>query len=173
MNRSLILNAIIATTFITTLYAQPVVEPLTAPPELRKYETQLFNLLDRTEKTSFDPDVSKSFKALLQKAPVADPNLEKKLLTGPAPKGRYVKVEGSRLFYYTACQAHWCSATNLAMLFNPTSKEAIGVLNYRCDTHFLNFNNDLQKTWFDALNPRRINLETQKKICDDAKDSKS
>ena len=173
MNKLLILNAVIAATFSKTLCAQTVIEPLTPPPELRKYETQLFNLLDRSEKTSFDPDVSKSFKSLLEKAPVADPQLEKKLLTGPAPKGRYVKVEGSRLFYYTACQAHWCSATNLAMLFNPNTKEAVGVLKYRCDTYFLNLKNDLQKTWFDALNPRHINLEIQKKICDEAKDSKS
>lgn len=172
MKKGLILNAIITVTFSTTLYAQPVIEPLTPPEELRKYETQLFNLLDRAEKTSFDPDVSKSFKSLLQKAPVADSKLEKKLLTGPAPKGRYVKVDGSRLFYYTACQAHWCSSTNLAMLFDPRTKEAIGVLNYRCHMHYLNLKTESQKTWFDALNPRQINLETQKKICDDAKGSK-
>jgi hypothetical protein len=172
MKKGLILNAIITATFSKTLYAQPVIETLTPPAELRKYETQLFNLLDRTEKTSFDPNVRKSFKSLLQKAPVADPKLEKKLLSGPASKGRYVNVEGSRLFYYTACQAHWCSSTNLAMLFNPTTKEAVGVLNYRCDTYYLNIKNDSQKAWFDTLNRRQLSLEAQKKICDEAKDSK-
>ncbi len=171
MKKILILNAIITVTLSTTLYAQPIIEPLTPPIDLRKYETQLFNLLDRTEKTSFDPDVNKAFKSLLKKAPVVDPKLEKKLLSGPASKGRYVNIEGSRYFYYTACQAHWCSATNLAMLFNPSTKEAVGVLNYKCDTYYLNFKDDAQKIWFDTLNPRQINLETQKKICNEAKDS--
>ena len=173
MKKSLVLNAIIAATISKALCAQPIIEPLAPPAELRKYETQLFNLLDRTEKTSFDPDVSKSFRSLLKKAPVPDAKLEKKLLSGPAPKGRYINVEGSRLFYYTACQAHWCSSTNLAMLFDPASKEAVGVLNYRCDTHYLNLKSDSQKAWFDALNPRQINVEAQKKICSEAKDSKS
>lgn len=173
MKRSFILNAIIAATISKTLWAQPAIEPLESPVELRKYETQLFNLLNREEKTSFDPDVSKSFRLLLQKAPVHDAKLEKKLLSGPAPKGRYLKVEGARLFYYTACQAHWCSSTNLAMLFDPSTKEAMGVLNYRCDTHYLNLKNNSQKAWFDALNPRQINREVQKKICSEAKDIKS
>lgn len=172
MKKFLILNAIITLTLSKTLYAQPVIEALKPPPELRKYETQLFNLLDQSEKTSFDPDVSKSFTSLLQNAPIADSKLKKKLLTGPSSKGRYVNVEGLKLFYYTACQAHWCSSTNLAMLFNPSTKEAIGVLNYRCDTHYLNLKTDTQKTWFDALNQRQINFEAQKKICDEAREIK-
>ena len=173
MKRSLILNSILAATLSKTSYGQPVIEPLAPPAELRKYETQLFNLLDRTEKTTFVVYARKSFKLLLQKAPVSDPKLEKKLLSGPAPKGRYIKINGSRLFYYTACQAHWCSSTNLAMLFDPNTKEAVGLLNYRCDTHYLNLKNEYQKIWFEALDPRQINLETQKKICSEAKDSKS
>lgn len=173
MKKRSIFMALIAAMYSATLCAQPVIQPPSPPPELKRYETQLFNLLDRTERAAFDPDLSNAYKSLLQKAPVTDSKLAKKLLSGPAPKGRYIVLERVPYFYYTACQAHWCSTTNLAMLFSPATKQSFGVLYYKCATHYLNISNDSQKSWLDSLNPRQLDQAAQKQLCDEARNSKS
>lgn len=114
------------------------------PNELKHYKTQVFNLFDKsgmdrnTKRSLYDAAFVRQFEAALKPYLKLDRMLEKKLLSGPAPEGKYVEINGKHYLFYTICLAHACNTTNIAMLYQHDTKKLVGRLQYKCDIHLLN-----------------------------------
>lgn len=133
--------------------------PLPFPTALKRYETQIFNLFDkssvdsRTREPYYDGDFVKQFKAALKPYLKLDPKLEKKLFSGPAPDGAYIEIDGTRYIFYAICQAHACNTTSLAVLYQPDIKRLAGRLQYKCDQYPLNSPQPAEASAIEALSP--------------------
>lgn len=90
-----------------------------------------------------DPKVLAAFDALMkgtQDAESADkdiPPLRERLLSGPSGPGELTVLQGEPWWFYTACQAHDCPGTALAMLYSPTQTKMVGRLTARCKVWWL------------------------------------
>jgi len=90
-----------------------------------------------------DPKVLAAFDALMkgtQDAESSDkdiPSLRKRLLSGPSGPGELLVLQGEPWWFYTACQAHDCPGTALAMLYSPTQAKMVGRLTARCRVWWL------------------------------------
>ncbi|HEL2978817.1 TPA: hypothetical protein UMB92_001662 [Stenotrophomonas maltophilia] len=90
-----------------------------------------------------DPKVLAAFDALMkgtQDAESSDtqiPPLRKRLLSGPSAPGQPMQLQGETWWFYTACQAHDCPGTALAMLYSPTQTKMVGRLTARCKVWWL------------------------------------
>lgn len=134
-------------------------QPLPFPTELKRYETQLFNLFDkssvdsRTHERHYDAEFVKQFKAALEPYLKLDSKLERKLFSGPGTEGAYIEIDGTRYLFYTICQAHACNTTNLAILYQPDIKKFTGRLQYKCHLYPLNSPQPVEVTAIEALSP--------------------
>lgn len=114
------------------------------PDELKHYKTQVFNLFDKsavdrdTKRPLYDAMFVQQFEAALKPYLKLDRMLEKKLLSGPAPAGKYIEINGKHYLFYTICQAHACNTTNIAVLYQHDTKKIVGRLQYKCDIYFIN-----------------------------------
>lgn len=114
------------------------------PDELKHYKTQVFNLLDKsamdpnTKRPLYDATFVRQFETALKPYLKLDRQLEKKLLSGPAPEGKYIEINGKHYLFYKICQAHACNTTNIAVLYQYDTKKIVGRLQYKCDIHLLN-----------------------------------
>ncbi|WP_286070559.1 Ivy family c-type lysozyme inhibitor [Stenotrophomonas sp. 57] len=90
-----------------------------------------------------DPKVLTAFEALMKGTQDAEstdkeiPSLRKRLLSGPSGPGELVVLQGEPWWFYTACQAHDCPGTALAMLYSPTQAKMVGRLTARCRVWWL------------------------------------
>jgi len=90
-----------------------------------------------------DPKVLAAFNALMQNTAAAEasdkdiPSLRKRLLSGPSGPGELVVLQGEPWWFYTACQAHDCPGTALAMLYSPEQSKMVGRLTARCRVWWL------------------------------------
>lgn len=136
-----------------------VFQPRPFPTELKRYETQIFNLFDqssvdsRTHERHYDAEFVKQFNAALKPYLKLDPKLERKLFSGPGAEGAYIEIDGTCYLFYTICQAHACNTTNLAILYQPDAKKLTGRLQYKCDLYPLNSPQPVEVTAIEALSP--------------------
>ncbi|HDS1038922.1 TPA: hypothetical protein QDZ42_001938 [Stenotrophomonas maltophilia] len=90
-----------------------------------------------------DAKVLAAFNALMQNTAAAEasdkdiPSLRKRLLSGPSGPGQLVPLQGEPWWFYTACQAHDCPGTALAMLYSPDQAKMVGRLTARCRVWWL------------------------------------
>ena len=90
-----------------------------------------------------DAKVLAAFNALMQNTAAAEasdkdiPSLRKRLLSGPSGPGELVVLQGEPWWFYTACQAHDCPGTALAMLYSPEQSKMVGRLTARCRVWWL------------------------------------
>ncbi|MBH1588868.1 Ivy family c-type lysozyme inhibitor [Stenotrophomonas maltophilia group sp. P373] len=90
-----------------------------------------------------DPKVLAAFNALMKDTAAAEssdkeiPTLRERLLSGPSGPGELVVLQGEPWWFYTACQAHDCPGTALAMLYSPTQAKMVGRLTARCRVWWL------------------------------------
>ena len=81
-----------------------------------------------------DPKVLAAFNALMKNTAAAEsadreiPSLRERLLSGPSGPGELLVLQGEPWWFYTACQAHACPGTALAMLYSPTEAKRSAVL---------------------------------------------
>lgn len=114
------------------------------PENLKRYDTQLFRLVDptysidpSTKHAYYDRFLASQFKTIIAKHTHLDANLRKKLLSGPASRAQYIEVKSTKYIFYTLCQAHWCNVTNVSVLFQPDQQRIVGRLLYACESHGL------------------------------------
>lgn len=90
-----------------------------------------------------DPKVLAAFDALMKNTAAAEspdkdiPSLHERLLSGPSGPGELMVLQGEPWWFYTACQAHQCPTTALAMLYSPTQSKMVGRLTARCKVWWL------------------------------------
>ena len=90
-----------------------------------------------------DPKVLAAFDALMKGTQAAEstdkdiPSLRERLLSGPSGPGELLVLQGEPWWFYTACQAHDCPGTALAMLYSPTQAKMVGRLTARCRVWWL------------------------------------
>ncbi|MHC1654665.1 hypothetical protein ACODUL_15445 [Stenotrophomonas maltophilia] len=90
-----------------------------------------------------DPKVLAAFDALMKGTQDAEstdrdiPPLRERLLSGPSGPGALKVLQGEPWWFYTACQAHDCPGTALAMLYSPTQAKMVGRLTARCKVWWL------------------------------------
>nr|WP_313208562.1 Ivy family c-type lysozyme inhibitor [Stenotrophomonas geniculata] len=90
-----------------------------------------------------DPKVLAAFDALMKGTQDAEstdkdiPSLRKRLLSGPSGPGELLVLQGEPWWFYTACQAHDCPGTALAMLYSPDQSKLVGRLTARCRVWWL------------------------------------
>jgi len=84
-----------------------------------------------------------AFNALMKDTAAAEssdkeiPSLRQRLLSGPSGPGELLVLQGEPWWFYTACQAHDCPGTALAMLYSPTQAKMVGRLTARCRVWWL------------------------------------
>ena len=106
-----------------------------------------------------DPKVLAAFDALMkgtQDAESADkdiPPLRERLLSGPSGPGELTVLQGEPWWFYTACQAHDCPGTALAMLYSPTQTKRVGRLTARCKVWWLGEPNAEQRALIERERP--------------------
>jgi hypothetical protein len=117
-------------------------EVLPFPIKFKKFETEIFRLIDssysvdpQTKKSYYDQKFSKQFEDTIKNFSDLDKRLKKKLLSGPAPQGKYIRIGNAHYIFYTICQAHWCNVTNISILYQPEEQRMVGRLLYACDKH--------------------------------------
>jgi hypothetical protein len=132
-----------------------------------EYATELFNLLRNQKdivdnKNYYKKDFESQFNALLMQAKAthtrADTNaMKKRLLSGPAAKGRVVNDRASqkKYFYFDACQAHDCGETNLGLLFEPRSRRMLAKLTIRGTVEFLGAYSDTERALLNYMQIER------------------
>ncbi|QKW55201.1 hypothetical protein [Stenotrophomonas sp. NA06056] len=90
-----------------------------------------------------DPKVLAAFNAVMKNTAAAEspdkdiPSLRERLLSGPSGPGELMVLQGEPWWFYTACQAHQCPTTALAMLYSPTQSKMVGRLTARCKVWWL------------------------------------
>lgn len=90
-----------------------------------------------------DPKVLAAFNTLMKGTVAAESSdkeissLHQRLLSGPSGPGERVVLQGEPWWFYTACQAHDCPGTALAMLYSPTEARMVGRLTARCRVWWL------------------------------------
>lgn len=90
-----------------------------------------------------DPKVLAAFNTLMKGTAAAEssdkeiPSLRQRLLSGPSGPGERALLQGEPWWFYTACQAHDCPGTALAMLYSPTEAKMVGRLTARCRVWWL------------------------------------
>ncbi|HFK2920587.1 hypothetical protein [Stenotrophomonas beteli] len=90
-----------------------------------------------------DPKVLAAFDALMKGTQDAESagkdvaSLRERLLSGPSGPGELRVLQGEPWWFYTACQAHDCPGTALAMLYSPTQATMVGRLTARCKVWWL------------------------------------
>ncbi|HEL3781419.1 TPA: hypothetical protein UOA91_000894 [Stenotrophomonas maltophilia] len=106
-----------------------------------------------------DPKVLAAFDALMkgtQAAESADkdiPSLRERLLSGPSGPGELLVLQGEPWWFYTACQAHDCPGTALAMLYSPDQSKMVGRLTARCRVWWLGEPTAEQRKQIEQLRP--------------------
>nr|WP_239684198.1 Ivy family c-type lysozyme inhibitor [Stenotrophomonas maltophilia] len=106
-----------------------------------------------------DPKVPAAFDALMkgtQAAESADkdiPSLRERLLSGPSGPGELLVLQGEPWWFYTACQAHDCPGTALAMLYSPDQSKMVGRLTARCRVWWLGEPTAEQREQIEQLRP--------------------
>ena len=106
-----------------------------------------------------DPKVLAAFDALMkgtQAAESADkdiPSLRERLLSGPSGLGELLVLQGEPWWFYTACQAHDCPGTALAMLYSPDQSKMVGRLTARCRVWWLGEPTAEQREQIEQLRP--------------------
>lgn len=104
------------------------------------YKTELFNLIDPSGsqyRTSQGKAISKALDEALLSSGLNVATVRKRLLSGPAPQGELLQLEGGNKWLYGACQAHQCNTTNIAVFYDPKKQEIAGRLLYQCSTFWL------------------------------------
>lgn len=112
------------------------------PESLKRYEIEIFRLVDASHSIDpnnkisyYDPHLSQQFDSITKSFSNLDKRLKQKLLSGPAPRGKYLESGDNRYILYSACQAHWCNVTNVYMLYQPEKQRMVGRLLYACEAH--------------------------------------
>ena len=112
------------------------------PNNLKHYEVEIFRLVDASHSTDpktkisyYDPQFAKLFETVVKNFSGLDKRLKQKILSGPAPQGKYIEIGNSPYIFYTICQAHWCNVTNLHILYQPGKQRIAGRLLYECGIH--------------------------------------
>lgn len=106
-----------------------------------------------------DPKVLAAFDALMKNTAAAEspdkdiPSLRARLLSGPSAPGQPHQLQGETWWFYTACQAHQCSTTALAMLYSPTQSKMVGRLVARCRVWWLGEPSDEQRALIEQSQP--------------------
>lgn len=159
--------SITATSTGWALDAEPTAETAyqfqPVPNELKHYETEIFRLVDnahsvdpRTKKDYYDPRFAIQFDKTVKSFSSLDKRLKKKLLSGPAPQGRYIAIGNSRYLLYSTCQAHWCNVTNIYILYQPEKARMIGRLMYACGVHKFGDITNRELRVIDQISPIRV-----------------
>ncbi|MBN5160399.1 MULTISPECIES: Ivy family c-type lysozyme inhibitor [unclassified Stenotrophomonas] len=106
-----------------------------------------------------DPKVLAAFNALMKNTAAAEsadkeiPSLRERLLSGPSAPGELVVLQGEPWWFYTACQAHDCPGTALAMLYSPDQSKMVGRLTARCRIWWLGEPSDEQRALIEREQP--------------------
>ncbi|EKT4089851.1 hypothetical protein QEG26_003835 [Stenotrophomonas maltophilia] len=106
-----------------------------------------------------DPKVLATFNALMKNTAAAEsadkeiPSLRERLLSGPSGPGELVVLQGEPWWFYTACQAHDCPGTALAMLYSPDQSKMVGRLTARCRIWWLGEPSDEQRALIEREQP--------------------
>jgi len=106
-----------------------------------------------------DPKVLAAFDALMKNTAAAEspdksiPSLRERLLSGPSGPGELMVLQGEPWWLYTACQAHQCPTTALAMLYSPTQSKMVGRLTARCKVWWLGEPTAEQRALIDRERP--------------------
>lgn len=106
-----------------------------------------------------DPKVLAAFNALMKNTAAAEsadkeiPSLRERLLSGPSGPGELVVLQGEPWWFYTACQAHDCPGTALAMLYSPNQSKMVGRLTARCRIWWLGEPSDEQRALIEREQP--------------------
>lgn len=106
-----------------------------------------------------DPKVLAAFNALMKNTAAAEspdksiPSLRERLLSGPSGPGELMVLQGEPWWLYTACQAHQCPTTALAMLYSPTQSKMVGRLTARCKVWWLGEPTAEQRALIDRERP--------------------
>ncbi|RTQ90102.1 MULTISPECIES: Ivy family c-type lysozyme inhibitor [Stenotrophomonas] len=106
-----------------------------------------------------DPKVLAAFNALMKNTAAAEsadkeiPSLRERLLSGPSGPGELVVLQGEPWWFYTACQAHDCPGTTLAMLYSPDQSKMVGRLTARCRVWWLGEPSDEQRALIEREQP--------------------
>ncbi len=106
-----------------------------------------------------DPKVLAAFNALMKNTATAEsadkeiPSLRERLLSGPSGPGELVVLQGEPWWFYTACQAHDCPGTALAMLYSPDQSKMVGRLTARCRIWWLGEPSDEQRALIEREQP--------------------
>lgn len=106
-----------------------------------------------------DPKVLAAFNALMKNTAAAEsadkeiPSLRERLLSGPSGPGELVVLQGEPWWFYTACQAHDCPGTALAMLYSPDQSKMVGRLTARCRIWWLGEPSDEQSALIEREQP--------------------
>jgi len=86
----------------------------------------------------YDARVDKAYTSLLaDAASLGDARLRERIGSGPQPVGERVQTAAGERWLYRACQAHQCSTTALAALYDPEVGSMVGRLLYRCEVVWL------------------------------------
>ena len=106
-----------------------------------------------------DPKVLAAFNTLMKNTAAAEsadkeiPSLRERLLSGPSGPGELVVLQGEPWWFYTACQAHDCPGTALAMLYSPDQSKMVGRLTARCRIWWLGEPSDEQRALIEREQP--------------------
>lgn len=106
-----------------------------------------------------DPKVLAAFDTLMKGTQAAEssdgeiPPLRTRLLSGPSSPGQPLQMQDGVWWFYTACQAHQCPTTALAMLYSPTQGRMVGRLTARCKVWWLGEPNAAQRSLIDTTRP--------------------
>lgn len=106
-----------------------------------------------------DPKVLAAFNALMKNTAAAEsadkeiPSLRERLLSGPSGPGELLVLQGEPWWFYTACQAHDCPGTALAMLYSPDQSKMVGRLTARCRVWWLGEPSDEQRALIEREQP--------------------
>ncbi|MBK0027355.1 hypothetical protein IAE57_14380 [Stenotrophomonas sp. S48] len=100
-----------------------------------------------------------AFDALMQDTADAESSepgiapLRKRLLSGPSAPGQPLQLQDGVWWFYTACQAHQCPGTALAVLYSPEQGRMVGRLSARCQVRWLGGPNEEQRERIAQLRP--------------------
>lgn len=106
-----------------------------------------------------DPKVLAAFDALMKGTQDAESSdkaikpLRARLLSGPSAPGQPYQLQGETWWFYTACQAHQCPNTALAMLYSPAQATMVGRLTARCRVWWLGEPTDEQRALIEHEQP--------------------
>ncbi|MCM2525367.1 inhibitor of vertebrate lysozyme family protein [Stenotrophomonas maltophilia] len=120
-----------------------------------------------------DPKVLAAFNALMKNTAAAEsadreiPSLRERLLSGPSGPGDLVVLQGEPWWFYTACQAHDCPGTALAMLYSPDQSKMVGRLTARCRVWWLGEPTAEQRAQIEQRQPLQdVALKEDSALCD-------